>query len=71
VSAQPHLYPPGGAGVSEPPARREEVDAEDPTSSPHIIYASLKVSEEPTFKRFMLKEHGTLYVVDLPNQSPG
>jgi hypothetical protein len=55
--------------VGYPPASRGEVDTEDPP--PHITYSALKASEEPTFKRFMLKEHGTLHVVDLPNQSPG
>jgi len=69
VSAQSVFYPPGGAGVGYPPASREEVDA----APSHITYSALKASEEPVppFKRFMLKEHGTFHVVDLPNQSPG
>jgi len=66
VSAQSVFYPPGGAGVGYPPARREEVDA----VLPHITYSALKASEEPAFKRFMLKEHGTLHVVDLPGPPP-
>jgi hypothetical protein len=69
VLAQSVFYPPGGAGVGDLPTRREEVDAKHATSPPHIIYASLKASEEPVppFKRLMLKEHGTLHVVDLPD----
>jgi len=44
VSAQSVFYPPGGAGVGYPPARREEVDAVHATSPAHIIYASLKAT---------------------------
>jgi len=68
VPPQPLLHPPRGAGLGYPPARREEVDP----VPPHIIYASLKASEEPVppFKRLMLKEHGTLHVVDLPDPPP-
>ncbi len=67
VPAQPLLHPPRGAGVGYPPARREKVDP----VPPHITYSALKAAEEPAFKRFMLKEHGTLHVVDVPNQFPG
>lgn len=68
MPTQPLLNPPGGASVGYPPARREEIDA----VLPHIIYASLKASEEPVppFKRLMLKEHATLHVVDLPDPPP-